>query len=101
MELLAPAGSLAVFQTAIAAGADAVYVGAPALNARALGHDFSRGELAAMTAHAHEGGKKLYVAMNSLCKEQELSRAVETLAMLAELRVDGLILQDLGVWRLA
>ena len=41
LELLAPAGTLAAFEAALEAGADAVYVGAPGLNARALARDFT------------------------------------------------------------
>jgi putative protease len=99
-ELLAPAGSLNVFEKAIEAGADAVYIGAPGLNARALSKDFSLEEIAAMIQFAHGKGVKLYLAANSLMKENEISRAVETLAMLEALQPDALIVQDLGVYHL-
>lgn len=97
MELLAPAGTLQAFEAALEAGADAVYVGAPGLNARALARDFTLSEIAAMTAHAHTNSKRLYVAMNSLVKEDELPLAVETLAILATIGPDALIVQDLGL----
>ena len=58
-ELLAPAGSINVFEKAIEAGADAVYIGAPALNARALSRDFSLAEIAAMVDFAHEKGANI------------------------------------------
>lgn len=98
MELLAPAGTLPAFEAAMQEGADAVYVGAPGLNARALARDFSFGEIAAMTEFAHARGKKLYVAMNSLMKENEVRLALETLALLARIGPDALILQDLGIF---
>ena len=101
MELLAPAGTLAAFEAAVEAGADAVYVGAPTLNARALSRDFTWAEIAAMIDYAQGRGIKLYVAMNSLVKEEELPLTVETLARLAALRPDALIIQDLGVYHLA
>lgn len=100
-ELLAPAGTVPAFEAALAAGADAVYLGAPACNARALARDFSFAEIGAMIAMAHERGRKVYLAMNSLVKEQELPEAVTTLARLAALRADGLIVQDLGLLALA
>lgn len=100
-ELLAPAGTVPAFEAALAAGADAVYLGAPACNARALARDFSFAEIGAMIAMAHERGRKVYLAMNSLVKEQELPAAVTTLARLAALRADGLIVQDLGLLALA
>lgn len=97
MELLAPAGTLQAFEAALESGADAVYVGAPGLNARALARDFTFPDIAAMTAHAHTNNKRLYVAMNSLVKEDELPLAVETLAILATIGPDALIIQDLGL----
>ena len=97
MELLAPAGTMAAFEAALEAGADAVYVGAPGLNARALARDFTFAEIAAMAAHAREREKRLYVAMNSLVKEDEIPLALETLSVLAGIRPDALIIQDLGL----
>ncbi len=101
MELLAPAGTVAAFEAAVDAGADAVYVGAPLLNARALARNFSYEELAAMVAFAHQQGAKVYTAMNSLMKEEELPQGGGNLAVLDGIRKGGLILQDLGVYALA
>ncbi|MHB8788760.1 MAG: peptidase U32 family protein [Desulfobulbaceae bacterium] len=101
MELLAPAGSFAAFEAALAEGADAVYLGAPALNARALSRDFSYAEIQAMVEHAHGVGVRVYIAMNSLIKENELALAVEGLASFARIRADALIIQDLGLFHLA
>jgi putative protease len=100
MELLAPAGTLPAFEAALDEGADAVYIGAPGLNARALARDFSMAEISAMTGYAHGKGKKLYVAMNSLVKEGEVRLALETLATLAQIKPDALIIQDLGLLHL-
>ncbi|MDY0390346.1 MAG: peptidase U32 family protein [Desulfobulbus oligotrophicus] len=97
MELLAPAGTVQTFTAALEAGADAVYVGAPGFNARALARDFTLAEIAAMVEQAHADQKKIYVAMNSLVKEDEIPRAVETLATLAVISPDALIIQDLGL----
>jgi len=99
-ELLAPAGSINVFEGAIDAGADAVYIGAPALNARALSRDFSWAEIAAMIQFSHERGVKLYLAANSLLKENEIPQVLETLAILETLKPDALIIQDLGLYHL-
>lgn len=101
MELLAPAGTLEAFEAAVENGADAVYLGAPSFNARALAHHFSLAELAAMVDHAHRNRVKVYPAMNSLMREEEIPKAVEALAALEALRVDGLIVQDLGIFHLA
>jgi len=101
MELLAPAGSFPAFEAALEQGADAVYVGAPGLNARALSRDFTMAEIDSMINQAHERGVKCYIAMNSLVKEEELPRAIEALACFSELAPDALIIQDLGLLYLA
>lgn len=101
MELLAPAGTFSAFEAAMEEGADAVYVGAPGFNARSLRRDFSLADISAMTRYAHDAGKQLYVAMNSLVKEQEMRQAVETLSVLATIGPDALIVQDLGLFFLA
>lgn len=99
-ELLAPAGTITNFETAVRAGADAVYLGAPGLNARALAKHFSPAELAAMIDYGHRAGVKVYLAMNSLMKEDEIPQAVELLALLEKIRPDALIIQDLGLYSL-
>lgn len=100
MELLAPAGSLEAFEAAVAAGADAVYIGAPEANARALSRDFSPPELAAMLRYAGGRRVRVYAAMNSLLKEDELDKALATVQLLAGLGIDALIIQDLGLYAL-
>lgn len=97
LELLAPAGTLPAFEAALHEGADAVYIGAPEFNARALARDFSLAEIAAMAISAREQGKKLYVAMNSLVKESEVPAALRMLAALEGIGPDALIVQDFGI----
>ncbi len=100
MELLAPAGNMESFRAAVDAGADAVYVGAPGFNARNLARDLRLDEIAAMIHYCREHGLKLYLAANSLVREQDLPQVIETLAILEELKPDALIVQDLGVIKL-
>ena len=100
-ELLAPAGSLEAFFAALENGADAVYCGLAEFSARAKAKNFTPADLARMTAFAHRQGRKLYVTLNTLLKEKELPRLGELLAELETMAVDGIIIQDLGVWRLA
>ena len=100
MELLAPAGNTVNFLAAMEAGADAVYVGAPAMNARNLARDLSMEEIFAMVDYCHANKKKIYLAANSLIREQDLPQAIKTLATLEALQTDGLIVQDLGLVRL-
>ncbi|MDX9897181.1 MAG: peptidase U32 family protein, partial [Desulfofustis sp.] len=101
MELLAPAGTQDTFLVAIEAGADAVYLGAPRLNARNLARDLSLPEIGAMVHYAHRRGKKVHIALNSLVRETDLPLLLETLCWLEEVGPDALIVQDLGLIRLA
>ncbi len=100
-ELLAPAGSLEAFFAAMENGADAVYVGLREFSARAKAKNVSLDELAGMLRYARPLGRKIYVTLNTLVKESELPQLIETLAALEALPVDGVIIQDLAVWRLA
>ncbi|PNU21684.1 peptidase U32 [Geothermobacter hydrogeniphilus] len=100
-ELLAPAGSLEAFFAAAEAGADAVYCGLKAFSARAKAKNFNVTDLEKMSAAQHAAGRRLYVTLNTLVKERELPELVDTLATLDQIGVDGLILQDLAVWKLA
>lgn len=102
MELLAPAGSFPAFEAALAAKADAIYLGAPGFNARALSRDFTFAEIGSMIEQAHKaGGVKVYIAMNSLVKEAELPAALDALSCFEALRPDALIVQDIGLLHLA
>ncbi len=99
-ELLAPAGSMDSFHAAIDAGADAVYAGAGRLNARSYGSNFSLWDIEEMLSIAHAADKKLFIALNSLVKEDELKSVLELLAGLDMIGVDALIIQDLGVLKI-
>jgi len=99
-EILAPCGSLEAFFAAMEFGADAVYAGLREFSARARAKNVTLGQMERMLAYAHQRGRKIYVTINTLVKEQELPQLVETLAELARLRVDGVIVQDMAVARL-
>lgn len=99
-ELLAPAGSLEAFFAAMEKGADAVYAGLRDFSARARAKNFTMAQMERMLAYAHAHGRRIYITLNTLVKEKELPQLVETLAALAAMRVDGVILQDLAVARL-
>ena len=99
-ELLAPAGSLESFFAALEKGADAVYAGLQDFSARARARNFTLAQMERMLAYAHGQNRRVYVTLNTLVKEKELPQLVDTLAALAGMRVDGVILQDLAVARL-
>ncbi len=99
-ELLAPAGSLESFFAAMEKGADAVYAGLREFSARARAKNFSLAQMERMLGYAHANGRRIYITLNTLVKENELPQLVDTLAALDAMRVDGVIVQDLAVARL-
>ena len=72
-ELLAPAGTMDCLKAAIAAGADAVYLGGQRFGARAFAGNFSREELLEGLSLAHLWNRKIYLTVNTLTKQDELS----------------------------
>ncbi|MDD7739802.1 MAG: U32 family peptidase [Lachnospiraceae bacterium] len=96
-ELLAPAGSYEAFTAAIAAEADAVYLGGSLFGARAYAKNFSDEEICAAIDYAHIHGRKLYLTVNTLLKEEELcSQLYPYLLPFYEQGLDAVIVQDLG-----
>ncbi|MDP3428263.1 MAG: U32 family peptidase [Humidesulfovibrio sp.] len=99
---MAPAGDRASFLAAVAAGADAVYLGLKHFSARMQAKNFGLGELAVLVDYAHERGVRVYVAMNVLLKPDDARAAGGLIERLARMvRPDALIVQDLGLIRLA
>lgn len=101
LELLAPAGSVQSFFAAVENGADAIFCGLEQFSARAKAKNFSLQELEQIKGYATGKGVKVYVALNTLLQEQELPAMVELLARIEYLRIDGIIIQDLGLYNLA
>lgn len=99
-EVLAPAGGWPQLRAAIAAGADCVYLGLDALNARARASNFTLEELPEVTAYAKARGARVYVTMNVLVFDEELKLAEKLIRGVAEAGVDAVIVQDVGVARL-
>jgi len=101
-EILAPAGDLDCLRAACGAGADAVYFGlSTGFNARAKAENFTLEGLAETFAYLHARGVKGYVAFNTVVYDSELAKAAECLAGIARAGADAIIVQDLGVARLA
>ncbi|MBO7741629.1 MAG: U32 family peptidase, partial [Victivallales bacterium] len=97
MELLAPAGSLETAAAAFQYGADAVYAGMKCFSARADAQNFDHEELAVllgMARNAPERPRKVYIALNTLIREEELPRLHEELTILDRYRPDAIIIQD-------
>ena len=99
LELLAPAGSYEGFEAALGAGADAVYVGGSAFGARAYAKNFEEEELLRAIDTAHVYGKKLYLTVNTLFKNRELTEQLyEYLLPYYREGLDAVIVQDMGAF---
>jgi putative protease len=100
-ELLSPAGNWDCARAAVAAGADAIFFGLPKFNARLRADNFTEADLPELMAFLHQHGVKGFVAMNTLVFTGELEAAERQLRLIAEAGVDALIIQDLGLAKMA
>ncbi len=101
-EILAPAGDKPSFLAALAAGANAIYVGLKHFSARMQAENFSTSELAGLVSLARSKDTRVYVAMNSLAKPQDMSSAANLIGRLArDVEPHALIIQDAGFINLA
>ena len=96
-ELLAPAGNWDCAKAAVAAGANAIFFGLPAFNARLRADNFTNEDLEPLMAFLHANGVKGYVTMNTLIFTKELPLAIKQLQLVQAAGVDALIVQDLGL----
>lgn len=96
-ELLAPAGNEQAFLAAIKSGADAIYVGGEKYSARAYAGNFDEEALLWAIDVAHLYHKKIYLTVNTLVKERELSELVSYLLPFYQAGLNGVIVQDFGV----
>jgi U32 family peptidase len=102
-ELLAPAGSFEAACAALQYGADAVYLGLPRHSARAAAVNLDADALGRTVRHAHRltPRRAVYLTLNTLVRDDELPSVLEALEAADATGVDGLIIQDLAVYRLA
>lgn len=96
-ELLAPAGNFDKLVTAIHYGADAVYLGGKDFSLRAKAGNFSARQMEEAVVYAHAHGVKVYVTINILAHNRDLSGLDDALLNLRSLRVDGVIISDPGI----
>ena len=98
-ELLAPAGSLDCLRAAVAAGADAAYMGGPRFGARAYAENADEEGLLGAIDFVHLHGRRLYMTVNTLFKEEELAELTDYMTPFYRQGLDGVIVQDLGALR--
>jgi len=100
IELLAPAGNMEKLKTALHFGADAVYLAYKEFGLRAQADNFDEIELAEAVSFCHKIGKKLYVTLNIFAHNADFSTMPDIIRLLGALKVDGVIVSDLGVMSL-
>lgn len=96
-EILAPAGSQESLVAGVRCGANAVYLGGKVLNARRNAGNFNDEELERAVAYCHQRGVKVYLTMNTLCKDSEMEAAYNLVEKALSFGVDAFIVQDLGI----
>ena len=97
IELLSPAGSPEAVIAAVQNGADAIYLGLEAFNARQGAKNFSPADFEKAMRYCRIRGCKVYVTLNTLVNDRELERAVAAARLASEQGADGIIIQDLGL----
>ncbi len=100
-ELLSPAGNWDCAKAAVAAGADAIYFGLPKFNARLRADNFTEEDLPALMEYLHKHDVKGFIAMNTLVFTSEIEAAETQLRLIGEAGVDALIIQDIGLAKMA
>ena len=100
-ELLAPVGSPEAFRAAVAAGADAIYLGGKRFGARKSAANFTEAEIEEAVRYAHTHGVRVYVTVNTLIHDRELTAVLEYLIWLYATGVDAVLVQDTGIAALA
>lgn len=100
-EILAPAGNFEKMQAAFRYGADAVYMAGQNFGLRAFAANFSRNEMSLAVRQARDLGRKVYVTTNIYAHQEDLHELPDYYAFLDDLRVDGVLISDPGLFRLA
>lgn len=97
-EILAPAGSFESMKAAVAAGADAVYIGGNKFGARAYADNLDEDRMKEAIDYAHLHGCRIYMTVNTLVKEREMKELYSYLLPYYEQGLDAVIVQDMGVF---
>lgn len=97
LELLAPAGDFLKMKTALAHGADAVYLGIPDFSLRVRINDFDLESLREAVIYVHEQKKKVYITVNIFAHNHHIAKLPKYLKELNKIGPDGLIVSDSGV----
>ncbi len=100
-ELLSPAGNFEKMRAAILYGADAVYLSGKIFGMRAAADNFTIEELSEAVEYAHMRGVKVYLTVNTMPREYQYAELEEYFKALSDIKIDALIIADIGVMMLA
>lgn len=100
-ELLSPAGNMGKLKVAFLYGADACYLAGKSFGLRAFSGNFNKNELKEAVEYAHNLGKKIYVTVNIVAHNEDFDGLDDYLRYLQEICVDGIIVSDIGIMKLA
>ena len=96
LQLLSPAGDFDCLVAAVSNGADAVYLGSKLFNARRLAGNFTAEDLKKAIQYAHLHDVKVFVALNTLIKNNEIKPFLNQVSIIEQLGADAIILQDIS-----
>ena len=99
MKIVAPAGNLERFYSAVNAGADEIYMGIKGFGARRNAENFTLEEYKEAIDYAHKRGSRIFLTLNTLMKNVEIDFLYTNLKALYEYGLDAIIVQDLGYFR--
>ena len=99
-EVLAPCGSWQSMEAAVKAGADAVYLGGKLFSARAFAENFDTEEILRAIDYCHLYGVRVYMALNTLLKDNEIAYVTDYAEPFYKAGIDGMIVQDMGAARI-
>jgi putative protease len=99
-ELLLPVGNIEAFYAALKGGADAIYLGLKNFNARGRASNFNNHQLLLIIKEASQNNVKVYVTLNTVIKNKEISELLDVIWFLSKTRVSAVIIQDWGTFYL-
>ena len=101
MEILSPVGASEQLLAAVRSGANAVYLGLQNFNARRNAKNFDTSSLTDVVKYCHARDVKVYITLNTLVKDSEITKLQNEIKEIAKAGVDAIIVQDFAVYRLA
>lgn len=100
IEILAPVGKLSMLEAGLAGGADSFYMALDDFGARAYAENFNLDNIGEIIDYVHLFGKKVFITINTLIKDEQLEKALYYIEKLYEKGVDAILIQDIGLFYL-